>query len=94
MYNNLFVKIEKSEYPGILIKQLDFDSTYNDNFSYLISIVEYSGDYIIVNQNDITEISLQPEDKLSILGKFGDWYYRQHPDIFQRVILENLQIFS
>ena len=94
MYTNLFVKIEKSQYPGILVKQLDIDPSHNDSISYLISIVEYYGDYIIVNHNDIAEISLRPEDKLSILGKFGNWYYKQHPDIFQQVILENLQTFS
>lgn len=82
-----FIKLTQSSFPGIIIDFKDND------LSYLISIVEYQGDYLFTDKGNIFEISLSPEEKLSILGKFGKWFYDQHKDIFQQVILENLQIY-
>ncbi len=82
-----FVKLNKSNFPAIIINKNRYDNTY------LVSIVEYQGDYLTTEINDMSMIDLKPEDKLSILGKFGDWFYDQHYDIFQQIILENLQIY-
>ena len=82
-----FVKLKQSNFPGIILEN------NNCNNTYLVSIVEYQGDYIFIDSNNLSEIKLLPEEKLSILGKFGDWFYDQHTDIFQQIILENLQIY-
>ena len=82
-----FIELNQSKFPGIIIDKLD------NHFSYLVSMVEYQGDYLITGFNDMSMINLNPEDKLSILGKFGEWFYSKHSDIYQQVILENLKIY-
>lgn len=82
-----FISIPQSIYPAVII---DDDK---HNYTYMVSIVEYQGDYLFVNYNNVSKIDLDPENKLSILGKFAEWFYTSHSDIFQQIILENLQVY-
>lgn len=84
---HIFIKLNRSNLPGVIIDSFD------NHTSFLVSLLEYQGDYIFTQLNDMSKVILNPEEKLSILGKFGDWFYSQHSDIFQQVILENLQIY-
>ena len=77
-----FVTSNKSKYPSIIIitdKKTDIK---------LISIVEYKGDYAIINSNDkIKKKILLPYQKLIILSKFDPWFYDDYKDLYQEIII-------
>lgn len=82
--NGDFVYSNKSQYPGLVIKK-------NENYDqYLIAIHEYNGDYIYIPTENIDPVILEPEEKLSIIGNFGSWFYDQHKEIYQELIIEIL----
>ena len=78
-----FVLIKESKKPGIIISTKVEDSL-------LISIHEYDGDYIFVDYNNAEYIDIEPEEKLSILANFGDWFYDQHKELYQEILIENI----
>lgn len=86
--NDDFIKIDSSNYPAVIVSCNDFNSE-----KYLVSIVEYGGDYLFVeNDNIIKKLSLTNEKKLSILSMFGSWFYESHKRLFQSLIIENINI--
>ncbi len=90
MYNyGEFIQINNSNYPGIIIKNIP------DN-NLLVSIVEYFGDYIIINTNNdnINILSLKPHEKLSILSKFNDWFYYSNVSFYQELIIDTINYFK
>lgn len=81
-----FIITSKSSKPAIIIVK-DIDH----NKLYLISIYEFMGDYIWIDESDIIEkANLKTEDKLSIFVSFGSWYYDQHKLLYQELIIENI----
>ena len=77
-----FVIITESKKPGLIISKVE------DRL--LISIDEYNGDYIFVDYNNIEYINILPEEQLSILANFGEWFYEQHKDLYQGIIIKNI----
>ena len=84
MYKNIgdFVLIKESKKPGLIVSKVE------DRL--LISIDEYNGDYIFVEDNKAKYIDIEPQEKLSILANFGEWFYNQHKELYQEILIENI----
>ena len=78
-----FVLIKESKKPGIIISTKVEDTL-------LISIDEYNGDYIFIDYNNAEYIDIEPEEKLSILANFGEWFYDEHKELYQEILIENI----
>ena len=82
-----FITVAKSKYPGLIVDIFN----ENNKLRLLVSIVEYNGDYTVcMVDNNPKKIQLDPCEKLAIVGKFGDWFYKQHASIYQHIIIENI----
>ena len=80
-----FVYSNKSIKPGLVVNK----NILNNEF--LISIDEYNGDYIWIQYANLDPVNLESEEKLSIIANFGSWFYDQHKEIYQEILIENLQ---
>jgi hypothetical protein len=80
-----FVYSNRSQHPSLVINK----NTHQNQ--YLIAIDEYNGDYIWISHENIDPVFLASEKKLSILANFGNWFYDQHKELYQEIIIENLQ---
>lgn len=87
VYPGDFIICNQSAKPALII------SNHPEHESVLVSIVEFNGDYIFQYYDQIDLINPSPDEKLSLLGNFGNWFYNQHSDIFIRIILENLYTY-
>jgi hypothetical protein len=81
-----FVLIEESKKPGLIISKIE------DRL--LVSIDEYNGDYIFAEYDNAEYINMLPEEKLSILANFGEWFYDQHKELYQEIIIKNIIEYS
>lgn len=81
-----FIKIINSNYPSLIVKKME-------NQDLLVSILEYNGDYCIVNQNsdEIKLLNLSPPEELFIISSFGDWFYNQHQFLYNEIIIKNIK---
>jgi hypothetical protein len=79
-----FVLTNYSCKPGFVINK---ESTCS-----LISIDEYNGDYKWINNNRLQFINLLPEEELSIIANFGSWFYEMHKNLYQEILIKNIQI--
>lgn len=79
-----FIICNQSVKPGLVI------SNHPEQESVLVSIIEFNGDYTFQYYDQIDLINPSSEEKLSLLGSFGKWFYNEHSDIFIEIILENL----
>ena len=77
-----FVICAKSTKPALVIQSNERDS--------LISIFEYDGDYTYMDNDEAEIILLEPEEELSLIAEYGSWFYEQHKDMYQNIILKNL----
>lgn len=77
-----FILIEKSKKPGLIVSK--------EEDILLVSIYEYMGDYISVDNNKVKYINMLPEEQLSILANFGEWFYEQHKELYQEIIIKNI----
>lgn len=77
-----FVLIAESKKPGLIVSKVE------DRL--LISIDEYNGDYIFVDYDNTEYINMLPEEQLSILANFGEWFYEQHKELYQEIIIKNI----
>ena len=78
-----FVISNKSRKPAVIINI--------DKSRSLISIDEYNGDYISVDICNITPCDeIDNYEKLSLLAGFGEWFYSQHKNIYQELIINAL----
>lgn len=77
-----FVLISESKKPGLIVSKVE------DRL--LISIDEYNGDYIFVDYDNTEYINMLPEEQLSILANFGEWFYEQHKELYQEIIIKNI----
>lgn len=77
-----FVFIAESKKPGLIVSKVE------DRL--LISIDEYNGDYIFVDYDNAEYINMLPEEQLSILANFGEWFYEQHKELYQEIIIKNI----
>ena len=77
-----FVLCDKSKYAGPIINM--------NRRHYLISIHEFTGDYIWIEKDKIKCVNLSLEEKLSILANFGEWFYDEHKDLYNELIISYL----
>ena len=77
-----FVLIAESKKSGLIVSKVE------DRL--LISIHEYNGDYIFVDYDNAEYINMLPEEELSILANFGEWFYDQHKELYQEIIIKNI----
>tara|TARA_B100000989_G_C19510608_1_gene458836 strand:- start:1312 stop:1584 length:273 start_codon:yes stop_codon:yes gene_type:complete len=77
-----FIISKYSKTPSLII-------SIQDN-SYLTALTEYSGDYKWIQKTESKQITLDPSEELSILSKFGNWFYDYHKTIYQEIIIKNL----
>ena len=82
-----FIKISKSNYPSLIVQKMDYNEL-------LVSILEFNGDYTIVDSeiDHINLLYLPPEEELFIISCFGDWYYNQHQLLYNEIIIKNIKI--
>lgn len=81
IYPGDFIITEKSKSPALVIAKYE-------NI-YLVSIVEYNGDYINVSDDEnIHLLNLKSLEKLFILSNFGNWFYNQHKELYQEILIE------
>ena len=82
-----FIKITKSNYPSFIVQKLS-------HTELLVSILEYNGDYTIVDTetDDVHLLYLPPEEELFIISSFGDWYYDQHKILFTEILIKNIKV--
>ena len=73
--------------PHSLKPSLIISENYTE---YLVTIDEYNGDYKWVDKYVCSATNLNPEEELSILSNYGDWFYDQHKIIYQELIIKNL----
>tara|TARA_B100002051_G_C16244602_1_gene396640 strand:- start:191 stop:460 length:270 start_codon:yes stop_codon:yes gene_type:complete len=80
--NGDFIISNYSNFPSLII--------YKKKDRYLISINEYGGDYIWIKEEEVKKIKLEPCEELSIISKFEEWFYKAHTNIYQEIIIKNL----
>ena len=74
-----FVVTAHSIKPGFVINK--------KNIYSLVSIHEYNGDYKWINNTGLQFINLLPEEELSIIANFGEWFYEQHKNLYQEILI-------
>ncbi len=79
-----FVLTNHSDKPGFVIEK--------GNPSSIVSITEYDGDYEWINNAELQLINLLPEEELSIIANFGKWFYEQHKNLYQEILIKNIRI--
>lgn len=77
-----FIISKHSKKPSLIISKSELQ--------YLVTIDEYNGDYKWVNKYECDLINISPEEELSILSNYGDWFYNKYKELFQELILKNL----
>ena len=82
---NSFIISPNSLKPSLIVSESDLQ--------YLVTIDEFNGDYKWINKYVCDSINISPEEELSILSNYGEWFYNQHEDIFQEIILKNLYYY-
>jgi hypothetical protein len=82
-----FINTKISQYPALIVQLIE------DNL-LLVSIVEYDGDYqlvnILVDLHDKFLCNLEPWEEFIIISKYGSWYYDQHKLLLQELIIKNI----
>lgn len=62
---------------------------FADEYNYLVSIDAFGGDYHWCNVEGIVKkLDLPIEYKLSMVSKFGDWWYGLHKSVYQNILIE------
>lgn len=86
------------KHTGVIVKKKQKDIIdrtiywFADEYEYLVSIPEYGGDYIIINDSDIIKpINLSIINKLYIISKFEDWWFEKFKSIYQELLIEALK---
>tara|TARA_Y100000591_G_C21464695_1_gene512655 strand:- start:289 stop:612 length:324 start_codon:yes stop_codon:yes gene_type:complete len=87
IYPGDFIYTNKSKYPALVISKDEIGY-------YLVSIIEYNGDYALTSYENADPINLESLEKLGILAKFGDFFYDQHKELYQEILIEYLTSIS
>ena len=80
-----FIDCNISKTPAVVIVQC------SDN-NILISIDEYNGDYTFIDPItvDIKLSNIDNYKRLSILAGFGKWFYTEHKELYQELLIDTL----
>ncbi len=95
-----FVKLELNDEDttGVIVQKIiqprEIRVTYwfADEYKYLVSVPEFGGDYKWLNNDEIQGMftKLPIEYKLSLISKFGGWWYSLHKKIYFTLLIEAL----
>jgi hypothetical protein len=80
-----FICSTSSYKPSLIIKE--------EEERILITIDEYNGDYKWIKKYEADKIILNPEEELSLVLKYGEWFYNMHENIMQEIIIKNLNYY-
>ena len=78
---------------GIIVSDVfggNEEAPYNERKRVCISIPRYNGDYRVEDLYKLTKKDVTPEDKLSLIGQFGSWWYNDHKSLYQSILIEAL----
>jgi len=80
MIGTFYWDLQHSEWPVLCVS--------SQNEDLLLSKVEFGGDYYwstgpLEPVNNVVQ-------ELEAIGRFGDWFYKEHKDIYQKIIVEAL----
>ena len=81
-----FVVSPHSSRPSLLVQEIKGV----EPFTYLASIDEYKGDYRRVSKDECKKVDLRPHFELSLLSRFGDWFYEEHKTVYQEILMNAL----
>ena len=70
--------------------EIDIDGESPKRKRVCVSIPRYGGDYRVVDLYKLTKKDVTPEDKLSLIGQFGSWWYDGHKSLYQSILIEAL----
>ena len=86
-----FLMCNRSRHPVVVVYIDTSLATGPDSIVYIVSTREYNGDYARVSYNNNTRPAIMNVyQKLYEIGKFGSWWYAQHKDIYQQLVIEAL----
>ena len=74
-----FIQTTYSSYPCCVVSKNDVSK------EYLVSLREFKGDYKWVK--NVKKINLNEFEKLKELSKYNNWWYKQHKEIYQSVLI-------
>lgn len=87
-----FVAFERShlvDKEGIIVNKYINQYDEDNDYTYLISIKEFSGDFCCMKANYITGCKRVPlENKLSYILSFDDWWFISFKTIFQDLLIQ------
>ena len=79
-----FIKTTLSRFPSLIVQNSNKDLL-------LVTVHEYNGDYAWINKQDLTPLSLKPEEELCIVVNYGKWFREYHENLFQEILLKNIK---
>ena len=82
-----FVITSLSCEPGLVVS---IDKNIDHYDKLLVSIHEYGGDYAFFDQSDVKKIYINNYKALSILANYGEWFYEQHKELYQELLINIL----
>ena len=74
-----FIRTSQSQHPCCVISKNDIRK------EYLVSLREFRGDYKWVK--NVKKININEFQKINEFSKYGNWWYKQHKDIYQSVLI-------
>ena len=87
-----FVAFERShlvDKEGIIVSRYINGYDKNNDYTYLISIRQFSGDFCCMKSNYITGFKRVPlENKLSYILSFDDWWFNSYKTLFQDLLIQ------
>lgn len=63
------------------------------NDTLITSIPHFRGDYLCIKKNDAslrTDRIITKEEKLMTMSKFGAWWFEEHKNAFQSVLIHDI----
>lgn len=62
------------------------------NATYYISVADFGGDYLVLNNNGLTlhKKQMDPVEKLILMNNFGNWWYVMHKSLFQETLVQTI----
>lgn len=81
------VMTRRSCKPGLVVS---IDKNIDHNDKLLVSIHEYNGDYAFFDKSDVKKVYRKNYECLSIMANFGEWFYEQHKELYQEILINIL----
>ena len=95
-YKYAINKLEKKVQKIIQPREIRVTYWFADEYKYLVSVPEFGGDYKWLSNDEIQGMftKLPIEYKLSLISKFGGWWYTLHKKIYFTLLFEASQPYK